>query len=242
MFTTVLFDLDGTLARLELDFFMRRYIQALTPHFSHLVPPERFARELLRWSDAMVRNLDPTLTNLEVFWGGFPAAVGVDRARLEPIFDRFYREDFPRLRPPDVTNPAARRLLASLVARGYTPVIATNPLFPRQAILERLAWADCASIPFAYVTAGEDMHFCKPNLEFFTEVLDRIGRAPSECLMVGNDVEEDMIAQRLGMYTALVTDCPIDRGQAGIVPDWRGTLAELAEVFADGREREIFYP
>ncbi|MGE5528990.1 MAG: HAD family hydrolase [Patescibacteria group bacterium] len=239
MFNTVLFDLDGTLVRLDLEFFLRRYIEALAPHFAGLIPPERFARELMRCTYVMVGNTDPALTNLDAFWESFPAAVGVERAVLEPVFDRFYAEEFPKLRPADAADPAARLLLQTLVARGYTPVIATNPLFPKCAILERLAWADCADFPYAYITCGEEMHFCKPNLEFFTELLARIGRTPRECLMVGNDMEEDIIAKRLGMATALVTDFLIDRGQSGLKPDWRGTLAELAGLFAAGREGEI---
>ena len=83
MFTTVLFDLDGTLLNLDIDFFLRRYIKALTPHFLAFVPPEKFADDLMRWSYAMVANLDPALTNLDVFWSGFPGALGVDGAILE---------------------------------------------------------------------------------------------------------------------------------------------------------------
>lgn len=237
MLTTVLFDLDGTLINLDIEFFLKRYVEALAPRFTHLVPAEIFIRELFRWSQAMVENKDPKLTNLEVFWRGFPAAVGMKRAELEPIFDDFYTMDFPRLRPEGARNPAARRLLSTLVEKGYTVVIATNPIFPRQAILERLSWADCADFPYAYITCGEEMHSCKPNLDFFRELLARIGREPEECLMVGNDMEEDMIAQKIGLSTALVTDLLIDRGLARLTPDWRGSLAELAEVFEAGHER-----
>jgi hypothetical protein len=60
--------------------------------------------------------------------------------------------------------------------------------------------------------------------------------------MVGNDLEEDMIAQSLGLTAALVTDNLIGRGQAVLKPDWRGTLQELADVFAAGREQDILTP
>ncbi|NLG83800.1 MAG: HAD family hydrolase [Firmicutes bacterium] len=242
MFNTVLFDLDGTLVNLDIEFFLHRYVEALAPRFHHLVPPKVFVRELFRWSQAMVENEDPDLTNLEVFWRGFPAAVGVKRDVLEPIFNDFYAHDFPRLQPPGAKNPAARRLIENLLEKGYTVVIATNPIFPRMAILERLRWTDCADFPYAYITCGEEMHFCKPNLAFFHEVLAKIGRRPAECLMVGNDMEEDMIAQKLGFFTAFVTDLPIDRGEARLNPDWRGRLAELAEVFATDGETSLFCP
>ncbi|MGQ9780134.1 MAG: HAD family hydrolase [Bacillota bacterium] len=240
MFNTVLFDLDGTLVNLDIEFFLHRYVEALAPRFAHLVSPAVFVRELFRWSQAMVENEDPSLTNLEVFWRGFSAAVGVERAVLEPIFTDFYSHDFPRLRPEGAKNPAARRLLETLVKKGYTIVIATNPIFPRRAIVERLSWTECADLPYAYITCGEEMHFCKPNPGFFREVLEKIGRRPEECLMVGNDMEEDMIAQKLGFFTAFITDLPIDRGLARLTPDWRGSLAELAEVFAADRETVLF--
>jgi len=97
LFNTVLFDLDGTLVNLDIEFFLHRYVEALAPRFHHLVPPKVFVRELFRWSQAMVENEDPDLTNLEVFWRGFPAAVGVKRDVLEPIFNDFYG---PRLPSP----------------------------------------------------------------------------------------------------------------------------------------------
>ncbi len=233
MFRTILFDLDGTLLGLNLDFFLARYVKALAPHFTAFLPPENFARELLRSTAMMVANEDPALTNLDAFWASFAPALQSERSVLEPIFTRFYAEEFPRLRPPEATNPAARRLLQAVVARGYQAVIATNPIFPKEAILERLHWADCADFPYAYITCGEEMHYCKPNLAFFREVASRLACALDDCLVVGNDMEEDMIAQKLGCATALVTDCLIDRGKARLLPDWRGNSGLYVVAFGE---------
>ena len=41
--------------------------------------------------------------------------------------------------------------------------------------------------------------------------MDKLGLEPDHCLMVGNDVGEDMIAGKLGMKTFLLTDCLINR-------------------------------
>ena len=242
MFNTILFDLDGTLNNLNMEFFFQRYLSALVPYFQDFVPAGVFTKELMRCTSAMMGNTDPGLTALEVFWRCFPAAVGSERAVLEPAFLRFYGQAFPGLRPDNAVNAAARPLLQTALEKRYTVVIATNPIFPEIAIRERMVWTGCDDIPFTYVTCGEKMHFCKPNPAFFQELLVKIDRQPADCLMVGNDLEEDMIAQSLGLTAALVTDNLIDRGQAVVKPDWRGTLHELADVFAAGREQDILTP
>ncbi|MFB2351719.1 HAD family hydrolase, partial [Priestia megaterium] len=53
-------------------------------------------------------------------------------------------------------------------AQGYTIAIATNPLFPRTAIEQRLAWAKLPvdKYPFKIVSSYEGFHFAKPNPAF----------------------------------------------------------------------------
>ena len=41
-------------------------------------------------------------------------------------------------------------------------------------------------------------------------MMQKMGVTPEECLMVGNDVGEDMIAQQLGCRVFLLTDCIIN--------------------------------
>ena len=50
------------------------------------------------------------------------------------------------------------------------------------------------------------MHYCKPSNGYFLEIADRLGVRPEECLMVGNDVSDDMSARACGMQVFLVTD------------------------------------
>jgi len=45
--------------------------------------------------------------------------------------------------------------------------------------------------------------------------------------MVGNDVSEDMVAQKLGMQVYLVTDCLINKKEMDIENYPHGTLAQL---------------
>lgn len=56
-----------------------------------------------------------------------------------------------------------------------------------------------------------------------------LGVAPKDCLMVGNDVEEDMIAETLGMKVFLITDCMINKYNKDISVYPHGGFPELAQ-------------
>jgi len=65
---------------------------------------------------------------------------------------------------------------------------------------------------FTGVNAMED----KPNPEYYRELLRSLGAAPEECVMVGNDVKEDMAAETLGVRCFLLTDCLINPDHADV--------------------------
>ncbi|MFZ5633773.1 MAG: hypothetical protein ACOY40_13100 [Bacillota bacterium] len=52
--------------------------------------------------------------------------------------------------------------------------------------------------------------------------------------MVGNDVQEDQVAARVGMRTYLVTDYLKNPDQGEFQPDWFGSLADLADWMSAG--------
>jgi FMN phosphatase YigB (HAD superfamily) len=80
------------------------------------------------------------------------------------------------------------------------------------------------------------MHYCKPNPSYYLEVLERMGCAPDEALMVGNDVEEDLAAAKVGLKTFLVVnEFTVQRGaEREMQPDFEGTLSDLAELLQSG--------
>lgn len=94
---------------------------------------------------------------------------------------------------------------------GLKAALATNPIFPAIATRERIRWAGLTESDFELITTYENIGVCKPNPDYFKEVAERIGVAPEECLMVGNDVGDDMPAEKLGMRVFLLTDCLINK-------------------------------
>ncbi len=195
MLKAVLIDLDDTLLVNDMATFIPAYLHALSSAVGHLVPPGNLLIELLRATEAMDSNAGAGPTNEEAFDAVFYPAVGIPKATLKPVFERFYAEGFPLLRRFTHRIPAARSFVEFAFRRQWQVVVATNPVFPMTAVLQRLEWAGVPVTEFAYalVTAYEDMHATKAHPAYYREILSRLDRKPEECLMVGDDWQRDMI-------------------------------------------------
>jgi FMN phosphatase YigB (HAD superfamily) len=176
----------------------------------------------------MYSDRDPARTNREVFAQAFYAPLGLSETSTAAHLAEFYARAYPTLQALTRVDPMARRAVVAAVDHGLQAVLATNPIFPETAIRQRMAWAGVADLPFARVTSYENSHFCKPHLEYFLEICAAIGRKPPECLMVGNDVDEDVAARSLGMQSYLVTDHLINPRRLALRADYVGSLAEAA--------------
>jgi len=224
----VLFDLDGTLLDSNMEAFLPRYFKALSTCVAHLVEAERFIECLLQATQAMLEN-DGQDTNEEVFARAFYPKIGRSRETLEPVFERFYEREYPKLGHLTCRKPEARRVVGSAFALGHQVVIATNPLFPAKAITCRLGWAGIEDYPYSLVTSFENSRACKPNLRYFADIIDRLGLRAEACLVVGNE-DLDMVAARLGCPTFLVTDHAAALGPQIPEPTYRGTLLDLEKM------------
>ncbi|AZR73808.1 hypothetical protein BBF96_10675 [Anoxybacter fermentans] len=239
--TTILFDLDGTLLPMDLDIFIDRYFKALTRRFAAIIKPEQFIKDLYASTMEMIKNNDPEKTNQEVFIEDFFKRVPLKFEEAMPEFDAFYEKDFPKLKDEinlKLEGWKAKELMDVIFDAGYQVVIATNPIFPEAAVKERLRWVGLADYPYKLITSYEIMHFCKPNPNYFKEICEKIGVDPRECLMVGNDMEEDLPASLLGMKTFIVEDFLIDRGTGRFTPDGRGSLMDL---YHEIMEKNLIY-
>ena len=146
-----------------------------------------------------------------------------------PYFDDFYKTEFQKAQSVCGFHPMAAEVVHLLQEKGIRVVLATNPIFPAIATESRIRWAGLTPADFELYTTYENIGFCKPNPEYYKEILKRIELKPEECLMVGNDVTEDMVAKTLGMDVFLLTDCMINKENADISEYKQGGFAELAE-------------
>lgn len=227
----VLLDLDGTLLDVDIGIFLPRYIEALAAYMAHLIPPDRFVPQLMRASEAMMAN-DGRDTNQAVFDRAFFPPLGKTRQELEPLFLDFYANHYPSLQRYTRRRPEARRAVRAAFERGYEVIIATNPLFPRTAIHQRLAWAGVADFAYRHITTYENSRAAKPNLLYFEHILATIGLPAQACLVVG-DEDMDMVAAHLGCSTFLVPGARTDLAPSTPRPTYRGTLADLILLLKD---------
>ncbi|MHA1688680.1 MAG: HAD family hydrolase [Promethearchaeota archaeon] len=221
---SILFDLDGTLIILH-DNFIPEYIKLLSKRVSHLIKSSKFIAKLIIVSKKVEEN-DGSDTNENVYAKTFFPAIGFKREELEPIFDQFYEEDFSKLKEFTTYKPEAREAVKKAAMKGYELVIATTPILPRTAILQRMEWAGVADVNYRLITSYENMRATKPNLFYFKQILEEIGRKPEECLMVGNE-EKDMVAAKLGIKTFFIENSKSKLDPTIPEPNYRGTLNDL---------------
>jgi FMN phosphatase YigB (HAD superfamily) len=228
----ILFDLDGTLLPINQKEFLNEYLKALALAISPVIEPDKFIPALMASTSAMAANNNPELTNEEVFWNDFRTRLGDNRlTSIKPLLEVFYAEKFNQLAFVAHPCPEARIMVEAAIKNGLRIALATNPLFPRNAILSRMSWAGVEDLPWDLITSYENMHFCKPHPGYYHEIAAQLGVRPEECLMVGNNVKDDLIAGSLGMKTYLVTDCLLGDPADIYRADWHGSIRNLAMLW-----------
>ena len=223
----ILFDLDGTLLPMDQDAFTKDYFGRLAAWMAPRgYEPKKLIDAVWTGSVAMTKN-DGTVTNEERFWEAFANVFGEQVRTEEPYLERFYIEQFDEVSDSCGNDPDAAIAVAALKADGYRLALATNPLFPSIATYKRVAWAGLDVADFEVITTYENSRYCKPSLEYYKGIADALGVDPTECLMVGNDVGEDMAARRLGMKVFLIPACLINRKDEDLSQYPSGDFADL---------------
>lgn len=223
----ILFDLDGTLLPMDQELFVKAYFSRLAAKLAPVgYNPEKLIQAIWTGTGAMVKN-DGSKTNEAAFWNHFAGIFGEAARADEPKFAEFYRTDFQQVQAACGFDPRAAQVIAKLKEKGFTLALATNPIFPAIATESRMRWAGLDQNDFVLYTTYENSRFCKPNPEYYRDILNQLGAQPQECLMVGNDVTEDMVAQTLGMQVFLLTDCLINKQGKDISAYPQGSFDQL---------------
>ena len=229
MRNTFLFDLDGTLLPMNQDEFVELYFNGIETHFAGRYDTQQLKKTVWAGTMEMVKNQGHK-TNEEVFWDTAEALIDIDRESVREEFEEFYSTTFEVARQAASARDDVVKFVRALRNKGYKIVAATNPLFPVVATRNRINWAGFTWDDFDLVTTYDMMHYSKPNVDFYNEILQLIGKKPEECVMVGNDNQEDMCAETLGIEGYLITDHMINRDDAPITCKWHGTYDEFIKL------------
>lgn len=228
---TFLLDLDDTLLVNPMDRFLPAYFELLEKRLAGFIREEPLRQLMYRSVQIMQTRSDSSITNLAAFMADFAQRLGVPIEMIQPTIEEFYRDDYPHLRQHTLARPEAKGVITHLIDQGHQVVIATNPLFPATAIMQRISWAEVQNFSYALVTTMENSHFCKPDPRYYQEILDKIGATPERSWMVGDDVENDILpARSLGLKTWWITSNPAGGNHA----DRQGTLADFLSWLKTG--------
>lgn len=169
-FELIVFDWDGTLMDSE-----SRIVNCLQNAFGDLglAPPSHAAAR-----DVIGLGLESAMLRLH------PEADGATLERLVITYRRHFLEIDPT---PSVLFPGARETLDWLVEAGYRLAIATGK--GRVGLDKALAETGLDRV--FHATRCADETFSKPNPRMLVELMDELGAAPAETLMIG-DTEYDM--------------------------------------------------
>ncbi len=211
MIDTIMFDLDGTLLLSDSDKFTAAYFAELVRYLAPLHDPQTLTAAVWAGTKAMVKN-DGSHTNEEVFWKTYCGIFGTDAVSDESYFAEFYATRYKELKSLCGQHPGMDEFIKELKKSGFRLVIATNPLFPLSVQKERISWTGVDPEDMDWITAYETSHFSKPNPEYYREIASQLSAVPENCLMVGNDVREDMeAASQAGMKVFLMPEFLLNR-------------------------------
>ena len=227
----ILFDLDGTLLPMVQDEFVKFYMPLLAKSYIAAgieVEPRAFIGSVWKGYEAMVKN-DGSRTNREAFWSFMEESLPTSVEESEALAVKFYDTDFNQAIQVTRPSPFADAAVKEAKRKGLGVILATNPVFPRCATMNRIRWAGLDAENFALITTYEDYSYCKPNVEYFRTILEEMALKPEECLMVGNDVEEDLVIRDLGVKAYLVTDTMENKKELPIRTDYMGSLKDLVD-------------
>lgn len=243
MLKAVFFDLDNTLVLFDEARFYQEYFKKIRKRFADIMAPDKFLERLILATRALLRNNGDALNSkyfLETFSQGYE-----DRQdELWHRFMRFYQDDYDQLDANFLLPDHLHRTMDHIVRTELKIVIATNPIFPLIVQMKRLAWAGLENLSIELVTHIDNMSFCKPRIEYYLEICEKIDESPENCLMVGNDPVNDMIAVMTGMKTYLTDDSAeawrvrvdakevLQRLQVGTIPEpeFKGPLSRVPEA------------
>jgi len=227
-YKAILLDLDGTLINIEVSFFIDTMINSMAMYFSDYLEFEEFRTGIFGGIDAIVSMpRQGGETNRDGFNRSFMELTGVDEDLTEKLFTEYYRTVFTEFFDYGSQVDGARKFVVAALRSGYRLALATNPIFPKMAIVERMRWGAIEPELFHVISDLETMRSCKPQTEYFMEVAGKLDVDSEKCLMVGNDVQHDLPASKVGMGTFLVDTNMVHRNNDDIEADGRGTLHDL---------------
>ncbi|MBQ8292825.1 MAG: HAD family hydrolase [Bacilli bacterium] len=207
MLKAVFFDLDGTLLPMDEEKFTKYYFKLLCERMASFgFDPEELVEVIWGGTKEMYKN-DGTKTNEERFWDFFVKVYGLEKLNHKNNIDEYYTNEFKKTINACMPNPLAREIVDYCRNNVDKVILSTNPIFPRVGTITRMGFVDLKEDDFDLVTSYENCCYCKPNPNYFLEILKQFNLKPDEVILFGNNSLEDATCAKMaGIKCYLVGD------------------------------------
>lgn len=233
----LLLDLDGTLVdgdgiKVRLDFVVR--MANSWPEPWGLL---RTMRAFRRMRDA-ADQISSKETNQTRMIRAFAQTFDLPEEKAQEVLEAAVQKVFPTLQSYFFPVDGAAEFVAWAV-QNYPLILATDPIWIPEAVKLRVQWAGLSIDAFRSFTHAQNMHYCKPSLNYYREVLEQGGLVASQCLLLGNDRKNDLPASELGIRVFLLSGSSKDTGKPyyekisvkpGAAAAWQGNFGGLKKL------------
>lgn len=206
MIKHIFFDLDQTLLDFDMKEFLDKFVFEIVEYLTAKgYDGDYLGKGIISGTNLMIENKGSS-SNEEVFWEYMVDYSKLDRQKIEELLMGFYLTRYNNIKKVLNYQSISVEIIKILKDKGYKLYLTTNPLFPKIGTQSRMMWNDLNPNDFEVITTYENSHYCKPNLKYYQEVMDKFNLQADSILMVGNDVKEDLAIEKLGVLCFLVTD------------------------------------
>lgn len=195
-------DLDGTLINLDWRKNMRHYYRKIKKILPEMGAKMTYFYSVRMAAKKMIDDDSDDLLNIEKYFKYILRYTKFPDEKNRKLYFKFYDESFSDFQENIKDVDGAHQLVDLCKKAGMKIVLATNPVFPLQAVKERLSWGRFNPEDFDLITHIQNFRHCKPNPKYFWDILQIFGGKPENAFMVGDDYYYDIKpCQKLGIKT-----------------------------------------
>jgi FMN phosphatase YigB (HAD superfamily) len=239
-FSTLLLDLDNTLVQYKIDSddFAETTSDLFFEHLSQWVPIEKSIPAFQRAFEKMDSNQGSNLTNEEILNNEVCPSFGCSPQQLTTWIKSYHSSVGSEFQECYQPMPGGRNLVEWGFTNKKDVAIVTGFHAYQWEHEIRLEWADVPATEFNYslITSMSNMHASKPHESYYHEVLGYLDKDPSECLMVGDGWEADIIpATSIGIRSFWVNEFEAEPPNRLELLIGHGHLSDLLVLLKESR-------
>jgi dihydroflavonol-4-reductase len=204
-YRVILLDLDGTLLRAPRLLFLLANVVLMFKRMRPIFGWRQVVPSVHNALSKMFNNsADTGLTNSAVLISELIKTSKKSPDETRATVWKYYHEDFPRLEFLCRPVSGAKEFIESARLSGRQIFLVTNPIWPEECVHLRLKWAGLTPTMFDGITHSQNWHTCKPQLEYYQQVLTTWNLRPSDCVMIGDSPSKDGPAAKLGIHVKII--------------------------------------